>query len=120
MDKEKRKKTRVKFKTQAVIKTDKSDILAESRSENISMKGILVHTKKMIPVGTSCDIEIILTGVSSKLSLSIKGVITRQDEQGLGIEFKSVDIDSYFHLRNIIMYNASNPKELEKETWSLK
>ena len=118
MDEERRKKTRVHFKTQVILKTDKSKIEAEANSKDVSVKGIFVNTKKKIPVGTPCDIEILLTGTSTKLALSIKGIITRQDASGLGIAFDSMDIDSQFHLRNIVMYNASDPDDIEKEMFS--
>ena len=118
MNEEKRKKTRVHFTTQVTLKTDKSKIEAEANSKDVSVKGIFVNTKKKIPVGTPCDIEILLTGTSTKLALSIKGIITRQDASGLGIAFDSMDIDSHFHLRNIVMYNASDPDDIEKEMFS--
>ncbi|MBW1677129.1 MAG: PilZ domain-containing protein [Deltaproteobacteria bacterium] len=115
MNEERRKKTRVYFKTQVTLKTDKSEIVAEANSKDISIKGMFVSTGKRIPVGTPCDVEILLTGTSTRLALSIKGVITRQDASGLGLAFDSMDIDSYFHLKNIVMYNASDPEDIEKE-----
>jgi hypothetical protein len=120
MEEERRKRTRVHFTTQVIVKTDKSEIVAEANSEDISIKGIFVNTEKKVPVGTPCDIEILLTGMSTKLALTIKGVITRQDESGLGIAFDSMDLDSYIHLKNIILYNASDPEDIEKEMFSLK
>ena len=115
MNEEKRKKTRVDFKTQVILKTDESEIEAEANSKDISIKGIFVNTEKKIPVGTPCDIEILLTGTSTRLALSIKGIITRQDASGLGIVFDSMDIDSHFHLKNIVVQNASDPDVIEKE-----
>ena len=38
-----------------------------------------------IPVGTPCDIEIVLSGTTSRLALNIKAVIARQDKDGLGV-----------------------------------
>lgn len=46
MNEEKRKKTRVHFKTQVTLKTDESEIEAEANSKDISVKGIFVNTKK--------------------------------------------------------------------------
>ena len=119
MNEGKRKKTRVHFETRVTLKTDKSEIEAEANSKDISLKGIFVGTEKRIPVGTPCDIEILLMGTSTRLALSIKCIITRQDASGLGIAFDSVDIDSFIHLKNIVMYNASDPEDIEKEMFSL-
>jgi hypothetical protein len=120
MAEERRKKTRVQFTTQVIVKTEESEIVTEANSEDISIKGIFVNTEKKIPAGTSCDVKILLTGTSTRLALNIKGVITRQDETGLGIVFDSMDLDSYIHLKNIVLYNASDPEDIEREMFSLK
>ena len=69
-------------------------------------------------MGTPCDIEILLTGTSTRLALSIKGIIACQDASGLGIAFDSVDVDTFIHLKNIVMYNASDSDVIEKEIFS--
>ena len=119
MTDEKRKKTRVHFGTQVIVKSDTSEIVADTNSKNISVKGLLVETDEKIPVGTPCEIEILLTGTSSKLSLNIQGKIVRQTESGLAIAFDAVDVDSYFHLKNLVMHNAEDPDAVEKEILSL-
>ena len=120
MEEERRTRTRVHFMTQVIVKTDESEIVAEANSEDISIKGLFVNTEERIPVGTPCDIEILLTGTSTRLALTIKGIITRQDASGLGIAFDSMDLDSYVHLKNIVLYNASDPEDIEEEMFSLK
>lgn len=117
---ERRKKTRVHFATLVTVKTDTSEIVTDANSEDISMKGVFVRTDQEIPVGTPCDMEILLTGTSRRLALNIKGVITRQDSSGLGIAFDSMDLDSYVHLKNILLYNASDSEEIRREMFSLK
>ncbi len=115
MEDEKRKKTRVHFETQVVLKTDVSEITVGANSSDISMKGMFINTDKKIPVETPCNIEIVLSGTTSKLALNIKGVIARQDKNGLGIIFDSMDVDSFLHLKNIVTYNASDPDAIENE-----
>ena len=115
MEQEKRKKTRVDFETQVVLKTRVSQITMGANSSDISMKGMFVSTDERIPVGTPCNLEIVLSGTTSRLALGIDGVIACQDKNGLGIVFKSMDADSFFHLKNIVMYNASDPNVIEKE-----
>ncbi|HUV50405.1 MAG TPA: PilZ domain-containing protein [Anaerolineae bacterium] len=118
MKDDKRKRTRVHFKTQVVLKTDISKIKTDAKSSDISMKGMFISTDEKIPAGTPCDIEIVLSGTTSKLALNIEGVIARQDKEGIGITFNSMDVDSYFHLKNIVMYNASDPDAVEEEMFS--
>ena len=115
---DKRKRTRVHFKTQVVLKTGVSEIKANAKSSDISMKGLFITTDEKISVGTPCNIEIVLSGTTSRLALTIKAVIARQDKDGLGITFDSMDVDSYFHLKNIVMYNASDPDVIAEEIFS--
>jgi hypothetical protein len=120
MGEERRHKTRVHFETHVNIKTGNSEIRAEADSEDISIEGIFVKTQDKIPEGTPCDLEILLTGSSTRLVLTIKGIMRRQEENGLAIGFESMDLDSFMHLKNIILYNATDPEEVEKEMLSLK
>ena len=118
MEDDKRRRTRVHFKTQVVLKTGSSEIKADAKPSDISLKSMFITTDEKIPVGTPCDIEIVLSGTTSKLALNIKAVIARQDKDGLGITFESMDVDSYFHLKNVVMYNASDPDVIEEEMFS--
>jgi len=118
MNEEKRKKPRVNFQTQIILKVDGKVIETEANSKDISIKGVFIDTEKKVSPGSRCDIEILLTGTSSRLALAMKGVIARQDPYGLGIEFDSMDIDSFFHLKNIVSYNTSDPKNFETERQS--
>ena len=120
MGEERRHKTRVHFETHVNIKTGNSEIRAEADSEDISIEGIFVKTQDKIPEGTPCDLEILLTGSSTRLVLTIKGIMRRQEENGLAIGFESMDLDSFMHLKNILLYNATDPEEVEKEMLSLK
>ena len=115
MDDEKRKNTRVHFNTRVVLKCTDIEIEAVAHSKDISMKGIFVETDRKLPIGTHCDVEIFLSGTSSQLALSMKGLVVRDIPAGLGIHFESIEVDSFFHLKNLIMYNTSNPEAIEDE-----
>jgi hypothetical protein len=120
MGKERRQKTRVRFETHVIIRTADSEVRAEADSEDISMKGVFVKTQDTILEGTPCDLEILLTGSSTRLALTVKGRITRQEKDGVAIRFESMDLDSYMHLKNIILHNVADPEEAEKEMLSPK
>ena len=112
---EKRKNMRIDFKTRVILKSAEQTILSDADSRDISLKGMFVKTDQAIQVGTPCELELILSGASTSLSLSMQGKITRQADDGLGISFDGVDLDSYWHLKNLLMYNAQDPDALEKE-----
>lgn len=115
MSEERRKQTRVHFETQVVLKSGESEIISNLNLRDISLKGMFVRTNKIIPIGAFCDIQILLTGTSNPLYLSLKGRIVRHASSGLGLHFVSIDADSYIHFKNLLMYNALDPDAMEKE-----
>ncbi|MBI9086521.1 MAG: PilZ domain-containing protein [Desulfobacterales bacterium] len=115
MTEEKRDKTRVKFKTQVAIRAGDMKITSEANSTDISLRGMFVRTDQVLPVDTACHVDILLSGSSSRLSIRVQGRVVREDREGLGIVFDSLDVDSYYHLKNLLLYNAQDPDSLEKE-----
>ena len=115
MENEKRKNIRIVFKTRVILKCEGQTILSDADSRDISLKGMFIKTDRVLKAGTPCELELILSGVSTNLSISIKGNITRQGDDGIGVSFDGVDLDSYWHLKNLLMYNAEDPDALERE-----
>ena len=115
MTEEKRQKTRVPFQTQVVIRSGGEEIISEADSRDISLRGMFVRTRQPLSVDTACQVEILLTGSSSRLSIRVQGRVAREERGGVGIVFDSLDIDSYYHLKNLLLYNAQDPDALEKE-----
>lgn len=115
MNSERRGGTRVRFETQVVVRTKETEVTALAGSRDVSLQGLYIATDKRLPRGTPCEVEIRLNGRSLLLSIQAKGRIARSDEGGLGIEFESFDPDSYFHLRNLVMYNSEDPETVEQE-----
>jgi hypothetical protein len=111
----KRKYSRVLFETKAVISF--SDINIEGEVENLSMKGAFIKTKtpvNLVP-NDKINLRLELTGSTSKLNLELKAVVKRIDEEGFGIEFTSMDLDSFTHLKNIIAYNSGEYEKVLEE-----
>ncbi len=115
MDAEKRKNIRIDFKTRVVLKCEGQTILSDADSRDISLKGIFIKTDKVLKMGTPCDLELVLSGASTSLKLAMTGRISRQGDGGLGVSFDGIDLDSYWHLKNLLMYNAQDPDAVEKE-----
>ncbi|MDW7668995.1 MAG: PilZ domain-containing protein, partial [Bacillota bacterium] len=102
---DKRKYSRVVFETKALISFNNNII--EGKVENLSMKGAYIKTKTPVNLltGDEVNLKLNLTGTTSKLDLNLKSTIKRVDSDGFGIEFTSIDLDSFTHLKNIIAYN---------------
>ena len=105
---ERRKCSRVAFTTDIHIhlETKDKEIEIQGYSKNLSLNGIFVNTDERIELETTCEIRIRLTGSVDKIELQIKGRVARISNNGMGIVFDSMDVDSYSHLKNIVQYNS--------------
>ncbi|MFH2124384.1 MAG: PilZ domain-containing protein [Pseudomonadota bacterium] len=82
--------TRTPFLTDVAIRLEGARSSIPAELVNISISGMFVQIDQCIPVGTSCTIEIIVTGHHSRLLLDdIQGEVVREDEYGLAIHFTS-------------------------------
>jgi hypothetical protein len=43
------------------------------------------------------------------------GKVVRQDDSGVGVQFEEIDIDTFYHLKNIVYYNADDPDQVEDQ-----
>lgn len=87
---ERRQCTRTFFSTRAQVLLDNGHTIVEGELQDISIIGMFIETKACIAVGSSCSIQIIISAQHSRLILEdIQGVITRQEDKGLGIQFTS-------------------------------
>jgi len=114
MIEERRRRTRVVFTTEVELRA--GDVVIKStRSKDISMNGIFVFCEHRLEPGTECDVTLRLLGATSDLRLSANGRVVRVSDGGLAVEFTSLDLDSYVHLRNLIVYNAEDPDGILEE-----
>ncbi|MFH2060605.1 MAG: PilZ domain-containing protein [Pseudomonadota bacterium] len=105
---ERRKHARVGFTTaiQILLDVDGKQINLQGSSKDLSLRGLFVNTDTKFPVLTKCLVKINLTGGANKIELLINAKVVREMENGMGIEFDSMDVDTYSHLKNIVYYNS--------------
>ncbi len=113
-EKDRRKNTRVVFHTTADLKFQGQEY-AHCETHDLSVKGISVLGVSGFEKGDTCDVTLHLSGMSSDLCLGMKGRIVRIDEDGIALHFYEIDLDSFFHLRNIVYYNAEDADKIEDE-----
>jgi len=104
-----RDKTRIDFETEVFIKAAAEIGVTSANSKNISMKGMFVRTNSEISIGTDCDVEVALKGTTKQFTIKIKGTVVRKTTKGLGISFNAIDVESYFHLKKLLLYNSNDP-----------
>lgn len=104
---ERRTAQRVQLSAIVNIKIDDQLFAAGTDLRDISLDGINIIIDKVLPINRICDLEILISGPSSKLTLRTKGRILRQDANGAAVKFTELDIDTYLHLKNIVLYNRT-------------
>ena len=110
---EKRRLSRVGFSTaiEILIQADGKEVRLQGNSMDLSLKGIFVNAGGQFVSGTKCLITVYLTGGIDRIELQMKGTVVRKSDNGMGIIFDSMDVDTYSHLKNIVYYNSSDGSE---------
>ncbi|MBW1975997.1 MAG: PilZ domain-containing protein [Deltaproteobacteria bacterium] len=94
--------TRIPYRGKVFVKTpDGNQVEAEVR--NLSLRGILVTTEDIIPVGRSVDVIFPSKESERLLDIAISGRVVWSDEKGFGIEFERADIQNFLKVKNIII-----------------
>ncbi len=109
-DTDRRGQLRVDFSTRIriVLNIGGEPVELTGSSRDLSRKGIFVKTDRRFDLGSPCTVSLELTGSIDAINLEIKGTVVRQTETGVGISFDSMDVDTYAHLKNIVMYNQTD------------
>jgi hypothetical protein len=102
---EQRTKARIKFETSATLQVEEQRLLANTLSRDMSLDGIFIRTNEQVPLNVPCLVTITITGSTSTLTMRIKGRTIRQDRNGVAVRFTELEMDSYLHLKNIVLNN---------------
>jgi len=107
---EKRRHSRVGFSTEIeiLIQADGKEVKLLGNSRDLSLKGIFVNAEEKFVPGTKCLVNVFLTGGIDKIELQMKGTVARMSDNGMGLIFDSMDVDTYSHLKNIVYYNSTD------------
>ena len=91
---------RIRFMTKAMVIS--GDHCFDALTENISIGGLFIRTDQMIPVGKTVAVILYLPSVSRSSTLTANCVVVRKRANGLAFQFKSLDHDTFTHLRTIL------------------
>lgn len=110
---EKRSNTRVPFEVGAIVKYKRKTL--KCNVTNLSLNGVLLKTEEKILKDTKVKVGIFMEGGSSKLMINLEGLVVRTGQSETALAFKSIDLDSFIHLKNIVAYNEGNEEKIMKE-----
>jgi hypothetical protein len=112
---EKREFIRVPFNTIVEVRVQ-DRVIRSHEGINISMGGVRLSVPDAIPpAGAPCTVTINLGGSENPIHIDVKGTIVRSRGRSLAVKFIDLDIDSYQHLRQLIVNNADDPDRAELE-----
>ena len=97
--------TRIRFETTAILQIDDQSITAHTSSQDISLDGVFLRTGETIPISAPCLVILTVTGISSILTMRIKGRTIRRDRTGVAVRFTEFELDSFAYLKNIVLNN---------------
>lgn len=113
MGMEKRNCTRVVFESEALVVY--KDRTLRGSVENLSLNGLFLRIPQAISLNETLEIEIFLSGSTSKLSVNLEGLVVRQDEDGVALQIIGMDLDSFIHYKNVITYISGDEREVMNE-----
>jgi len=84
------------------------------QAHDLSLNGVLLLTDQIKPVGSICSVHILL-GDESPIVIRAEGEVARSNPAGMAVRFRAIEMDSLRHMRNLVLYNASEPEVVEQE-----
>ncbi|MEI8255088.1 MAG: PilZ domain-containing protein [Deltaproteobacteria bacterium] len=83
---------------------------------DVSMAGTFLACDAQAALGTVCSVVLFLDGRGGESRIEAAGKVVRVVDAGLGVEFEElVGLDSYWHLRSLVVFNADDPEQAERE-----
>jgi hypothetical protein len=111
MDANRRRRSRVATHfTASFTRPGKPEV--ELVTVNISLKGMLAEPAPAMRGGTSGVVQIRL---ASDAVIEIECRVIRSDATGVAIDFLPMEGESFYHLRNLVRYNAPDADQIDDE-----
>jgi len=105
-----------RVETHIDVELDCGDKAVCGRLADISMQGMWLDCDEKLPLQAECLAKVFLgDSRESSLCIKAKGKIIRSTGDGIGVEFTEIDLDSFEHLRNLVLMNANNVSQIEGE-----
>ena len=112
---DRRKFTRVEVHLQVEVSDGRMSLIG-CETRDLSLRGVFVYSDVIFPLQSRCLVTLTLTGLVVPIEIKLESRVVRAESNGIGVEFEGVqDLESYHHLRNLVMYNSSAPEDILEE-----
>ncbi len=82
-------------------------------TRDIGFAGLWLPTTEPFAERTQCTVTIHL---AESIKIRAKSLVVRSEPDGFAVQFlELLDLDSYGHLRNLILYNSADPATVDQE-----
>ncbi|NTV39607.1 MAG: PilZ domain-containing protein [Demequinaceae bacterium] len=94
------------------------DVVADGRTvsgevRDVGFEGVWVPAEVPLSERTPCRVTIHL---AESIKICADGVVVRSEPDGFAVQFvELLDLESYGHLRNLILYNSRDTDTVEQE-----
>jgi len=107
--------TRVATTLTGKLSTSEISATVSGQTTDISLGGLFLNCDAPLPIGTECKLVLFFREPSHQIRIEAEGKVTRVDSAGVGVELTAVELSSFAHLRNLVLYNTSEPQQAEEE-----
>jgi hypothetical protein len=89
--------------------------LVTAEITSLSLRGCYAATFEALPADGCYELTLYTEHAASALHITVTARIVRSDGEGMGVEFTEMPLESYDHLRNMVLLNAADPEQVERE-----
>lgn len=111
---EKRNFIRVDFPECASIKYENQMFFANIK--DMSLQGLFISTSQNVPIHTPLQVTVY---VSHSASIYLNVDVVRCNSEGVGVQIREMDVNSFIHLRRAITAKCSNHELVMQETFKI-
>ena len=111
---EKRGATRVGTNLEIDLQSGET-LIQSAETRDVSLTGLFLACEESLPVGSDCRATLYLDGREGEMRLHARAKVVRCGDGGIAIHFKEISIESFEHLRNLLLYKSEDPDQIERE-----
>lgn len=112
---DRRKFTRVQVNLQVEVSDGRMSLIG-CETRDLSLRGVFIFSDVIFPMQSACLVTITLTGMLVPIEIQVQARVVRAEPDGIGVEFEGIqNLESYHHLRNLVMYNSECPEQVIEE-----
>lgn len=111
---EHREFTRVR--TLIPVDIEAAGVVHQGTTRDVSLKGMFAAVACILPAGAPITATLFLDGRGGAVQVRARGAVVRALDAGLALRFDELlELESYEHLRNLVLYNAEDPRKAAAE-----